>query len=59
MYSWAYLELPVGGAGHEWILMRRNDSTGEMAYYRCYQTELVPLRELVRVAGQRWTIIES
>jgi SRSO17 transposase len=59
MYSWAYLELPATDAGHSWILWRRNDSTGELAYYRCYQTEPVPLDELVRVAGQRWTIEES
>ena len=59
MYSWAYLELPEGDAGHSWILMRRNDSTGELAYYRCSHPDPVPLRELVRVAGQRWTIEES
>src|SRR5689334_10197747 len=28
-------------------------------YYRCYAPEPVPLRELVRVAGRRWTIEES
>ena len=39
--------------------MRRNDSTGELAYYRCYHPHPVPLGELVRVAGQRWTIEES
>ena len=59
MYSWAYLQLPATDDGHSWILMRRNDSTGELAYYRCYQKNRVPLRELVRVAGQRWTIEES
>ena len=59
MYSWAYLDLPALGAGHEWILMRRNDSSGELAYYRCFRSGPAPLRELVRVAGQRWTIEES
>lgn len=59
MYSWAYLELPGTESGHTWILMRRNDSTGELAYYRCYQQGPVPLGQLVRVAGQRWTIEES
>ena len=39
--------------------MRRNDSTGELAYYRCYHLGRVPLGELVRVAGQRWTIEKS
>ncbi|MEK6438457.1 hypothetical protein [Pseudonocardia sp. T1-2H] len=30
-----------------------------MAFYRCYSPHLVPLRELVRVAGRRWTVEES
>jgi SRSO17 transposase len=59
MYSWAYIAHPTVGPGHSWILMRRNESTGELAYYRCYQKNPVPLGELVRVAGQRWTIEES
>jgi hypothetical protein len=29
-----------------------------MAFYRCYAPDAVPLRELVRVAGRRWTIEE-
>ena len=36
-----------------------NDSTGELAYYRCWSPHLVPLTTLVRVAGRRWTIEES
>lgn len=59
MYSWAYLELPAVQPGHTWMLIRRNDSTGELAYYRCFSPGPVPLRELVRVAGQRWTVEES
>lgn len=59
MYSWASLELAATDAGQSWILWRRNDSTGELAHYRCYQTGPVGLGELVRVAGQRWTIEES
>ena len=39
--------------------MRRNDSTGELAFYRCYSPQSVPLGELVRVAGRRWTVEES
>lgn len=39
--------------------MRRNIDTGELAYYRCYAPDPVPLRELVRVAGRRWVIEES
>ena len=41
------------------MLLRRNDSTGELAFYRCYAPQPVALAELVRVAGQRWTIEES
>ena len=39
--------------------MRRHRDTGELAFYRCYSPEPVPLRELVRVAGRRWTVEES
>ena len=41
------------------LLIRRHPDTGELAYYRCYTPDLVPLRELVRVAGRRWAIEES
>ena len=37
------------------LLIRRHRDTGELAFYRCYSPEPVPLRELVRVAGRRWT----
>ena len=39
--------------------MRRNDTTGELAYYRCYSPDPVPLADYVRVAGQRWRVEES
>ena len=41
------------------LLVRRHRHTGELAFYRCYSPEPVPLRELVRVAGRRWSIEES
>lgn len=41
------------------VLIRRHRDTGELAYYRCYSPEPVPLRELVRVAGRRWAIEET
>jgi SRSO17 transposase len=41
------------------LLIRRHRDTGELAFYRCYSPQLVPLRELVRVAGRRWTVEES
>jgi SRSO17 transposase len=43
---------------HRWLLIRRHRDTGELAFYRCYAPDAVPLRELVRVAGRRWTIEE-
>jgi len=44
----------------QWLLLiRRHLDTGELAYYRCYTPDVVPLRELVRVAGRRWAIEES
>lgn len=58
-YSWALLTLPYDKAGYRWMLVRRNDSTGELAFYRCYAPHQVPLADLVRVAGQRWKIEES
>ncbi|MDT5324397.1 MAG: hypothetical protein QOF25_1549 [Mycobacterium sp.] len=42
-----------------WLLVRRHSGTGELAFYRCYSPEVVPLRELVRVAGRRWAVEES
>lgn len=51
--------MPTSDAGPRWLLVRRNDSTGELAYYRCYAPGPVPLRELVRVAGRRWKVEES
>ena len=46
-------------SGCWWLLVRRNNTTGELAYYRYYAPRPVPLRELVRVAGRRWTVEES
>ena len=37
----------------------RNDSTDELAYYLTHSPHPVPLRTLVRVAGQRWRVEES
>lgn len=72
-YSWAWIELlpedhdqighdrePGGDEeGVHNLLVRRNDKTGELAYYRCYSPTPVPLTALVKVAGQRWRIEES
>jgi SRSO17 transposase len=60
-YNWAWVSIdpdPERG-GQRWLLIRRNGTTGELAYFRCYAPEPVPLRELVQAAGRRWTVEES
>ena len=64
-YDWAWITLTSRTAPTTptpacwWLLVRRHRDTGELAFYRCYSPQLVPLRELVRVAGRRWTVEES
>lgn len=58
-YDWAWITIDSELPGSRWLLIRRNNSTGELAYYRCYAPQPVPLSELVRVAGRRWTVEES
>lgn len=64
LYSWAWFRLLAEDdtdtdTGVHHLLIRRNDTTGELAYLRCYSPRPVPLRTLVTVAGQRWRIEES
>lgn len=61
-YDWSFTALPHAAdahRGHHWLLIRRNRRTGELAFYRCWAPEPVPLRSLVLVAGRRWKIEES
>lgn len=41
-YDWALIGIDLQGAGHHQLLIRRNRSTGELAYYRCYSPTKVP-----------------
>jgi hypothetical protein len=41
------------------ILIRRNTTTGELAFYRCWSPQPVSLAALIRLAGIRWTVEES
>ena len=63
LYDWALLNLApppdTTVTGCWWLLARRHRRSGELAYYRCYAPSPVPLGELVRVAGRRWTVEES
>jgi hypothetical protein len=60
-YDWAWIAIDAGAgpAGQRSLLIRRNNTTGELAYYRCYAPAPVSLATLVRVAGRRWTVEES
>jgi SRSO17 transposase len=65
-YDWAWISIEpehdsteVGHSRQRWLLIRRNNTSGELAYYRCWAPNRAPLRDLVRVAGRRWTIEES
>jgi SRSO17 transposase len=60
-YDWAWVKLVApeteqAVGGHHALLVRRDRTTGELAFYRCWSPTLVPLRRLVRVAGIRWSI---
>jgi SRSO17 transposase len=58
-YDWAVIDLPNDAAGHRHLLIRRNSTTGELACYRCYSPQPVPLTTLVKVAGSRWRVEET
>jgi SRSO17 transposase len=59
LYDWALVDIDADRAGHRWLLVRRNPTTAELAYYRCYSPDPAPLGVLVTVAGRRWTIEEG
>lgn len=68
-YSWALISIDPepepasttnsAPGGEQTLLVRRNDTTGELAYHLCHAPRPVPMRTLVRVAGQRWRIEEN
>ncbi|WP_406500720.1 IS701 family transposase [Streptomyces sp. NBC_00846] len=58
-YDWAVIDLTEPGPGHRQLLIRRNRTTGELAYYRCWSPAPAPLATLVRVAGSKWRVEET
>ncbi|MEU8927380.1 IS701 family transposase [Kitasatospora sp. NPDC048545] len=60
-YDWAQIDIhgPSDQLGQWCLLVRRNRRTGELAFYRCFSPRPVPVSELVRVAGRRWTVEET
>ncbi|MEU4704778.1 IS701 family transposase [Nonomuraea dietziae] len=59
LYAWAWTRIDEHRPGWRWLLIRRNLTTGELAFYRCYAPTPKPLMTLVRIAGIRWAIEES
>ena len=61
VYDWVSVPIrtafPHGRRG--WVLARRNITTGELAYYRCFGPRGTRLRTLVATAGARWAVEES
>ncbi|MFF0448092.1 IS701 family transposase [Streptomyces sp. NPDC004609] len=55
-YDWAWIH--TGTGEHRHLLVRRNRISGELAFYLCWSPTKVPLSELVRVAGVRWSVEE-
>ena len=47
MYSWAWIQI-TDRTGRAWLLLRRSDTTGKIAYYRTFSPRQVPLRALSR-----------
>src|ERR687894_678332 len=57
LYDWLLLD---PGADKHLLLVRRSISKpDELAYYLCHTRHLVPLAELIRVAGSRWGVEET
>ena len=59
LYDWAQVNLTDDGPGQHRLLLRRNRSTSELAYYRTWTSAPVRLARLVQVAGTRWRIEEG
>jgi SRSO17 transposase len=58
-YDWALIELAEPRPGSHRLLVRRNLTTGELAFYRCFSPAPAPLATLIRVAGSRWRVEET
>ena len=58
-YDWAWATISDPGPVLRYLLIRRNRSTGELAFFCCCTPQPVTLAALVKVAGLRWTIEEN
>ncbi|MGH3094788.1 MAG: IS701 family transposase, partial [Streptosporangiales bacterium] len=55
VYDWALIET---GEPDQQYLIRRSITSGELAYYHCYNPDHAAAGQLVAVAGARWPIEE-
>ena len=55
-HDWAWISISDPRPGYRWLLIRRIPRTRELAYYRCYAPQHVPLAALVTVTGRWWTV---
>ena len=58
-HDWAWIAISDPRPGCRWLLIRRTPRTGELAFYRCYSPQQVPLAALVNAAGRRRTAEEN
>jgi SRSO17 transposase len=58
-YAWAWIDIADSHHPGQTLLIRRNTTTGELAFYRCWSPTPTSLSTLVRVAGIRWCVEES
>jgi SRSO17 transposase len=61
LYDWTRVALaaPAAVGLARWLLVRRSQATGELAFYACYGPAATPLVGLARVAGTRWAVEEG
>ena len=57
-YDWAWVTIHDQTPGCHSLLIRRNRA-GELAFYRCWTAQPVPLTTLVKAAGARWAVEET
>ncbi len=57
LYDWLLID--PGADGHLLLVRRSITKPTELAYYICHTRTPVPLAELVRVAGCRWSVEET
>ena len=61
LHDWTRIQLasPATSGMARWLLVRRSQSDGELAFSACFAPSDTPLIGLVRVAGARWAVEEG